>query len=87
MLTSLMQRYIHLKGIGPIIIPKQIAYTFVEIFVEFIKRRPKSVLELVLKNDAGVIGKSNKFKEDSITIRWNLDMFVHCAVSSFSETD
>ena len=77
-----LERYIE-----PTIISKQTAYTFVEIFVEFIKRRPKSVLELVLKNDAGVVCKSDRFKEHDITIHWNLDMFVYFAGSSFSETD
>ena len=73
---------------GPTTISKQTGYSFVEIFVEFIQRRPKSVLELVLKNDdAGVVCKSNQFKEHNITIHWDLDTFVDSTISSFSETD
>ena len=73
--------------IGHTIISKQTAYAFVELFVEFIKRRPKSILELVLKDDAGIVCKSDQFKEHNITIHWILDTFVDFAVPSFSETD
>ncbi|KAH9033801.1 hypothetical protein EDB85DRAFT_2274664, partial [Lactarius pseudohatsudake] len=52
-------QYIHLK----------------EIFVDFIKRRPTSDLELVFKDDAGVKHQSNKFKK-SILVHWNIDIYV-----------
>jgi hypothetical protein len=58
----------------------QISYSFVEVFVEFIERRPTSVLELVFKDGSGVKRKSNKFKEGD-RIHWNLEMFVLFAVS------
>ena len=72
---------------GPTSISEQTAYTSVGLFVEFFKERPKPVLELVLMNDAGVVCKSNQFKEHNITIHWNLDTFVDFAIPSFSETD
>ena len=52
--------------------------------MDFIQRRPTSVLELIFKDDAGVKHKSSKFKEGDI-VYWNLDMFVHfkLVVSSF----
>jgi hypothetical protein len=71
------------RYIGSIIISKRTAYIFVEISVDFIKRRPRSVLELVFKDEAGVKHKSSKFKEDDL-LHWNLDTFAHFAVSSFS---
>ena len=40
------------------------------------KRRSKSDLKLVFKDDTGVKHESNKFKKDALVI-WNLDMFVH----------
>ncbi|KAN0134695.1 hypothetical protein V8E53_007480 [Lactarius tabidus] len=46
-----------------------------EISVDFIKRRPRSVLELVFKDEAGVKHKSSKFKEDDL-LHWNLDTCV-----------
>ncbi|KAN0134700.1 hypothetical protein V8E53_007485 [Lactarius tabidus] len=46
-----------------------------EMSVDFIKRRPKSVLELVFRDDAGVKHKSNKFKEGDL-VHWNLDTHV-----------
>ncbi|KAN0134645.1 hypothetical protein V8E53_007430 [Lactarius tabidus] len=52
-------RYIHLK----------------EISVDFIKRRPTSVLELVFKDDAGVKYRSSKFKDGDL-VHWNLDTYV-----------
>ncbi|KAN0133873.1 hypothetical protein V8E53_008305 [Lactarius tabidus] len=57
------ERYIHLK----------------EISVDFIKRRPKSALELVFKDDtkddARVKHESNKFKKGDLVL-WNIDMYV-----------
>jgi hypothetical protein len=80
---SHVQIYSLKRYIGSIIIFEQTRYSHVEISVDFIKRRPKSVLELVFKDDAGVKHKSNKFKEGDL-VYWNLDTFVHFAVSSFS---
>ena len=40
------------------------------------KRRPKSDLKLVFKDDTGVKYKSNKFKKGDL-ILWNFDMSVH----------
>ena len=40
------------------------------------KRRPKSGLKLVFKDDTGVQHKSNKFKKGDLVL-WNLDMSVH----------
>ena len=40
------------------------------------KRRPKSDLKLILKDDTGVKHKSNKFKKGDL-ILWNFDMSVH----------
>ena len=54
-----------------------------EILVVFIKRRPRSDLELIFKDDTGVKHKSNKFKKDAL-VRWNLGMFVRVAVSPLS---
>ena len=79
-----LQIYLLERYVGPTIISKQTADSFVEVFVEFIKRRPTSVLELVFKDEAGVKHKSNKYKEGDL-VHWNLDMFVRFAVSSFSE--
>ena len=74
------------RYVGPTIISEQPRYSFVEIFVEFIKRRPTSDLELVFKDDAGVKHKSSKFKND-VLIHWKLKLFVYFAASSFLETD
>ena len=71
---------------GPTIVSEQTRYSCVEIFVNFIKRRPSPDLELVFKDDAGVEHKSNKFKDGAL-VHWNIDMSVHLAVSSFSDTD
>ena len=68
---------------GPTIISKQATNTFIEIYVEFINGRPTSDLELVLKNEAGVIYKSYQVKEGEV-IHWNLDTFVHFGVSHYS---
>jgi len=57
-------RYIHLK----------------EIFVDFIKRRPTSVLELVFKDHAGVKLKSDKFKQGDL-VHWNLDTYIRAHTS------
>ncbi|KAH8977795.1 hypothetical protein EDB86DRAFT_1031829 [Lactarius hatsudake] len=48
---------------------------------DVIQRHPTSDLELVFKDDAGVIHQSNKFK-DSIAIRWNLDIHVRTYTSA-----
>ena len=39
------------------------------------KRRPKSDLKLVFKDDTGVKHKSNKFKKGDLVL-WNFDMSV-----------
>jgi hypothetical protein len=44
-----------------------------------------SVLELILKDEAGVKHKSSKFKECD-RVHWNLDTFVHFAVSSIIDS-
>ena len=64
-----------------IIIFEQTRYSPVELFVDFIKRRPTSVVELVFKDIDGVEHKSNKFKEGDL-VHWNLDTFVYFAVLS-----
>ena len=43
------------------------------------KRRPKSDLKLVFKDDNGVEHKSNKFRNSDLVI-WNVDMYVHFVV-------
>ncbi|KAH9033831.1 hypothetical protein EDB85DRAFT_1890104 [Lactarius pseudohatsudake] len=45
-----------------------------EISVDFIKTRPTSDLELVLKDDAGVTHKSDKFKNGALVL-WELDIY------------
>ena len=40
------------------------------------KKRPKSDLKLVIKDDTGVKHESNKFKEGDLVL-WNLDMSVY----------
>ena len=40
------------------------------------KRRPKSDLKLVFKDDTGVKHVSKKFKKGDLVL-WNLDMSVH----------
>ena len=40
------------------------------------KRRPKSDLKLVFKDDTGVKHRSKKFKKGDLVI-WSLDMSVH----------
>ena len=83
---SCVQIYSFERYIGSVIICKQTQYTFIEIFVEFIKGRPTSVLELVLENDHADVYKSNQFKEHDL-VHWNIDTSVHFTVSSFSEID
>ena len=62
---------------GPIIISEQtLSYSPVEISVDFLKRRPTSVLELIIKDDAGVKHKSSQIKEGEL-VQWNVDTFVH----------
>ncbi|KAI9457251.1 hypothetical protein BJY52DRAFT_1416883 [Lactarius psammicola] len=58
-------QYIHLK----------------EIYVDFIKRRPMSDLELVFKDDAGVKHKSDKFKKGAL-VHWTLDIYVRTHTSA-----
>ena len=74
------------RYIEPIIISEQTRSLLVEISVDFIKRRPTSVLELVFKDHAGVKRKSQKFKQSDV-VHWNIDTYVHFSASSFSETD
>ena len=70
-------RYVHLKSIlVPALVDKKTHYSFLDISVEFIKRRPTSDLELVFKDSAGVKHQSNKFKK-SFPIYWSLDMSVY----------
>ena len=40
------------------------------------KRRPKSDLKLVFKDDTGVKHRSKKFKKGDLVV-WSLDMSVH----------
>lgn len=58
-------RYIHLK----------------EISVDFIKTRPKSILELVFTDDARLKHKSPRFKEGD-HVHWNLDNYVRTHTSA-----
>jgi hypothetical protein len=62
---------------------EQTRYGFVEVFVDFIKRRPTSVLEIVFKDEAGAKYKSSKFKGGDL-VHWNLDTSVDFVASSFS---
>ena len=62
---------------------EQARYSFVVIFVNFIKRRPTSDLELVLKDEAGVKHKSRKFKQGD-AVHWNLNTFVRPLCGSVS---
>ncbi|KAN0134708.1 hypothetical protein V8E53_007493 [Lactarius tabidus] len=62
-------------------ISKQTRYSPVEISVDFIKRRPKSALELVFRDDADVKHKSNKFKEGDL-VHWNIDTVVRTNASA-----
>ena len=41
-----------------------------------VRKRPKSDLKLVLKDDTGVEHESNKFKHGDLVL-WDLDMSVH----------
>ncbi|KAH9008624.1 hypothetical protein EDB85DRAFT_2283618, partial [Lactarius pseudohatsudake] len=52
-----------------------------EISVDFIKTRPTSDLELVLKDDAGVTHKSDKFKNDALVL-WELDIYLKTHTSA-----
>ncbi|KAH9010123.1 hypothetical protein EDB85DRAFT_1317852 [Lactarius pseudohatsudake] len=53
-----------------------------EISVEFIKTRPISDLELVFKDDAGVIHKPYKFKNNGALIHWNVNIYVNTHTSA-----
>ena len=73
-----------------IIIFEHTQYSPVEISVDFIKNRPTSILELVLKGDTGdkrypvKLYKSNRFNEGDLVhwqIKAGLGMFAHFAVS------
>ena len=77
MLTGTPHRYIHLKGIlVPVIVDNKTHYSFLDISVDFIKRRPTSDLELVFKDGAGDKQQSKKFTKNDV-IYWSLDMSVH----------
>ena len=77
MLTATPHRYIHLKGILVLAFADNKTHqSFLDISVDFIKRRPTSVLELVFKDGAGDKQQSKKFKK-RVPIYWSLDMFVH----------
>ncbi|KAH9021956.1 hypothetical protein EDB85DRAFT_395773 [Lactarius pseudohatsudake] len=52
-----------------------------EISVDFIKTRPTSDLELVLKDDAGVTHKSDKFKNGAL-VHWNLNIYLKAHTSA-----
>ena len=67
------------KVYRPTIPSEQARYSRIEIFIDFIKRRPTSDLELTFKDDAGVKHQSNKFKK-GVPICWGLDMSVHLPV-------
>ena len=67
-------------------IPEQTRYIYVEISVDFIKRRPKSDLKLVFEDDTGIKHESNEFKQGDLVL-WNLDMSVHLWCNHSSETD
>ena len=72
------QIYLLERYMGPIIISEQtlsLAYSPIEISVDFLKRRPTSVLELIIKDDAGVKHKSSQIKEGEL-VQWNVDTFV-----------
>ena len=47
------------------------------------KRRPKSDLKLVFKDDTGVEHESKKFKK-GVLVLWNFDMSVHLSCNPFS---
>ena len=49
--------------------------SFVEICVDFIKRRPESDLKLVFRDSNGVKHESKKFKKGDLVL-WDLDMSV-----------
>lgn len=75
-LTSLTQIYLLERYMGPIIISEQtLSYSPIEISVDFLKRRPTSVLELILKDNAGVKHKSSQIKEGELD-HWNINTFV-----------
>ncbi|KAF8266377.1 hypothetical protein EI94DRAFT_197351 [Lactarius quietus] len=75
--TRLTYRYIHLKGISiSLSIFRSRLYNLIEIFVDFIKKRPTAALELVFKDHAGIQHKSDKFKQCDL-VHWNMDMSVH----------
>ena len=65
----------------PTILPAQARYSCIEIFVDFIKNRPTSDLELTFKDDAGVKHQSNRIKK-GVPICWGLDMSVHLPMST-----
>ncbi|KAI9438917.1 hypothetical protein H4582DRAFT_2142025 [Lactarius indigo] len=52
-----------------------------DIYVNFIKRRPTSDLELIFKDDAGVKHKSAKFKKGDL-VHWNLDIYAKTKTSA-----
>ena len=64
------------RYVGLIITFEQTQHISAEIYVDFIKRRPRSALILVFKDHAGVEHKSNKFKKGNL-VHWNIDVSVH----------
>ena len=77
------------RYIWPRIVSEQTRYSFVEIFVSFIKRRPTSDLELIFKDEAGVKHKSQiqARRPCSMEPRHVRPLRSSVSVSSFSETD
>ncbi|KAH8980657.1 hypothetical protein EDB92DRAFT_262290 [Lactarius akahatsu] len=52
-----------------------------EVFVDFVKTRPTSDIDLVFKDHAGVKYKSNKF-ENGVLVHWDLDIHVRYHTSA-----
>ena len=70
------QIYLLERYMWPIIISEQtLSYSPIEISVDFLKRRPTSVLELIIKENAGVKHKSSQIKEGEL-VHWNINTFV-----------
>lgn len=75
-LTVSPQIYSLERYIVPIIISEHNRYSFVEVSVDFIKRRPPFDIDLVFKADSGALYESNRFKGGDL-VHWNLGLFVH----------
>ncbi|KAH8979655.1 hypothetical protein EDB86DRAFT_3082682 [Lactarius hatsudake] len=71
---------IHVKGIQDLSLFLS-RLDVVAISVEFIKTRPTSDLELLFKDDTGVIHKSYKFKNGAF-VHWGLDVYVRTHTSA-----